>query len=247
MSAHIICEVGCEHVGSIYQAIDLIDTAKIVGADTIKFQAYTKEEVGEAWDKYNLGKYILGETELNMLKSYAEDTNIGFLCSAFGLSSLRVISSIGCETVKVPSGKNEDTEYLQLADELFDIIIMSNGMTDHMTDFMSNKKVVLLECTSAYPCEIRDVNLQHMIRKCDGISDHTLDWTVPVAAAALGAKVIEKHMTLNKMGDTPDARTSLDPKEFMDMVNRVRDIEAAMVNKEKQIHECERGLLWRKL
>jgi len=235
---YIIAEAGCEHVGSMNRAKELIDVATWAKADCVKFQLFYPEEVGATvWNR--IKKFHLGYTDMVKLSAECEVKGIDFLCSAFGLRSLNALSML-CDTIKVPAPCNEWHEYLQLVDGLFDHAIISSGMTTHRrADWY---EATVLQCTSAYPCPYDQVNLK-TLHKYDGLSDHTTGINIPIAAAALGAKVIEKHFTL---GHGPDADMAIDPTELLRMVKGIRQIEQALGTGEKVVEESEKELLWRK-
>ena len=241
---YIIAEAGCEHTGSIKRAIELIDVATYAGADCVKFQLFYPEEVGaKVWNK--IKKFHIGYTDMIKLSAYAETKDIDFLCSAFGLRSLHALSGL-CKSIKVPAPCNEWDEYLQLAHELFKKVIVSSGMT-HKGLWPGD---TVLQCTSAYHCPYDQVNL-NTLHKYDGLSDHTLGIHIPVAAVALGARIIEKHFTLVEPGDPisqggPDAGMALSPSQLDDMVEQIRQIEQAMGDGVKRVEESEKELLWRK-
>lgn len=240
---YVIAEIGCEHVGDFKKAKQLINEVKESGANCAKFQLFFAKEVGQRmWKK--IKPFHLPVNQLNELKKYCEKLGIDFLCSAFGLDSLSWIMYMGCDTVKIPSPLNENMNCLNFAVNHFNKVIISTGMMEK-GKFCENymlPKVKKLQCTSAYPCPYECVNLK-TLSFFDGISDHTLGWEIPVAATALGAKIIEKHISL---GDGPDAKCSLMPVEFKNMVQKIRNVELAMGDGIKRIEKCERKLLWRK-
>jgi len=263
VSVYIIAEVACEHLGSVDNAKRLIDIAVSDKADAVKFQYFYPDEVGDnVWSIVE--EYTLFYRELLELKIYAEGQGIDWLCSAFGKASLADLAEVGLKTIKIPSPHLTDYAMLDVAGELFENFILSTGLHDefevakatkHLNKWVEPKSVAILQCTSAYPCSAENVNLNwlQVARNDDtiiagkfGVSDHTLGYTIPIAATALGADVIEKHLTLSKANGGPDACCSLEPLEFMETVQKVRDTEAAMGNGIKKIEEVEKGLLWRK-
>lgn len=242
---YIIGEIGCEHLGETMLATQLIEILVAAGADCAKFQYFTEKEVGsQIWKK--VGRYRLNFNQLNYLKNYCKEAGIDFLCSAFGMDSLYGLSEMYCSAIKIPSVKNEDFKFIDKAAELFKKGFISLGMTKTVVkrDFHNFKSLL---CTSAYPCPFDQVNLKVMTKyKLDGISDHTLGWTVPVAATALGAKVIEKHITLSGINGGPDSRIALEPLQFVDMCHKIRNTELALGDGIKKIESSEKLLLWRK-
>lgn len=259
---YIIGEVACEHLGSVERAKQLIDIVVASGADAVKFQYFYRKEIGEKiWKAVK--KYALTDDELIKLKEYAEKQNIEWLCSAFGIKSLQVLSDIGLKTVKIPSPYLSDLQMLDVAGELFPNIILSTGLhnlteikraTEYLNRWLEPKSVAVLHCTSVYPCPMNEINLKAMltlkqeVNKAGkfGISDHSVDTVVPIAAVALGAEIIEKHITLSRDNGGPDARCSLETLEFINMVRAVRNTELALGNGLKEISPLEEQLLWRK-
>jgi len=267
---YIIAECGLEHCGSLTLAKLLIDNAKAAGADCAKFQLYSEEYAGRLAvnGRKNgsnsvgkiLEKYRLDIDKIHEVFLYCKKAGIDFLCSVFDIESAKELAYIGAKSVKIPSVELSHIEILEAVQKYFESAIISTGLhtldevkkaVSLLTEKMDPQKLTLLQCTSAYPCPFDQVNLRAMnkLRLVGrvGISDHTLGWTVPVAAVALGAQVIEKHLTLSKMNGGPDARVALEPLEFMDMCRRIRDTEAALGDGCKTIEKAEKSLIWRKL
>ena len=244
----IIAECGSNHLGDIDAAKKMIDAAKEAGADTVKFQCYKTELLMNLPPgAFEITKRAeLGVKKLKELIEYCDGIN--FLCSAFDTDSLWTLYSLGLKRLKVPSGQLTSGSYLSEAGKLFHTIILSTGMA---TDIETNSAVLMLagfdnelsilHCTSKYPTPFEDVNLNTMLAMLNvypypvGLSDHTLGIEVSVAAVALGARIIEKHFTLDKTLDTPDRAVSLNPKEFTRMVKSIRNTEKAMGGFEKCI------------
>ncbi len=197
------------------------------------------------------------ESQLQMLKKlelsandhveiihYCNSKNIIFFSTAFDLPSLLYLSDIGLELVKIPSGEITNLPYLELAAKLFEKVILSTGMAT-MQDIknaldvflrkgIEKKDVTILHCNTEYPTPMIDVNLKAMLSIQKelgtdiGYSDHTLGIEVPIAAVAMGAKIIEKHFTLDRTMDGPDHSASLEPNELIAMVSAIRNIELAI-------------------
>jgi N,N'-diacetyllegionaminate synthase len=194
------------------------------------------------------------ETQLQMLKklelthlqhqeliAYCNEKNISFFSTAFDLDSLAYLSKLGLSIVKIPSGEITNLPYLRKAANLFSEVIISTGMStmkeisDALKVFIQSgilkEKITILHCNTEYPTPMQDVNLLAMlsIQKEFGVnvgySDHTLGIEVPIAAVALGAKVIEKHFTIDKKLPGPDQLVSLEPNELKAMVLAIRNIE----------------------
>lgn len=186
----------------------------------------------------------LSHDQHKLLIEYCHKKNIAFFSTAFDLESLEYLKEIGLDMVKIPSGEITNLPYLRKAAQLFNQVIISTGMSeineikDAVRIFTENginlDKITVLHCNTEYPTPMEDVNLKAMLHiqqelKTEiGYSDHTLGIEVPIAAAALGATVIEKHFTLDKTMSGPDHAASLEPHELKAMVSAIRNIEKAI-------------------
>jgi len=204
-----------------------------------------------------LKKLELTHVQHQELIAYCKKKNISFFSTAFDLDSLDYLSELGLPIVKIPSGEITNLPYLRKAANLFSEVIISTGMStmkeisDALKVFIqssiSKEKITILHCNTEYPTPMKDVNLLAMlsIQKEFGVnvgySDHTLGIEVPIAAVALGAKVIEKHFTIDRNLPGPDQLASLEPNELKAMVLAIRNIELAISgNGTKQPSESEK-------
>ncbi len=178
------------------------------------------------------------------LLAYAKKRNIMFLSTPFDHDSIELLCDLGLEIFKIPSGEITNLPYLRHIGKLNKKIIISTGMADigEIEDALdvliqagtTKDKITVLHCNTEYPTPYEDVNLTAMVtigRTFNvkyGYSDHTLGIEVAVAAAALGASVIEKHFTLDKNMDGPDHKASLEPHELKAMIQAIRNIESAL-------------------
>jgi N,N'-diacetyllegionaminate synthase len=178
------------------------------------------------------------------LMTYCKQKNIMFLSTPFDHDSIELLNELGLEIFKVPSGEITNLPYLRHIGKLNKKVILSTGMADigEIEDALdvlissgtAKENIVVLHCNTEYPTPMEDVNLRAMItigRTFDvpyGYSDHTLGIEVPIAAVALGAKVIEKHFTLDKTMEGPDHKASLEPDELKAMIKAIRNIEVAL-------------------
>jgi N,N'-diacetyllegionaminate synthase len=192
---------------------------------------------------------MLKKLELNndthqTLIKYCNEKGVKFLSTAFDLDSLDYLYEIGIRIAKVPSGEITNYPYLKKVSKLFKEVILSTGMST-MDDINKAVSVLLkfgiikdnltiLHCNTEYPTPMTDVNLLAMLHIQTefgvkiGYSDHTLGIEVPIAAVALGARVIEKHFTIDRNLPGPDHKASLEPNELMSMVKSIRNIEKAI-------------------
>ncbi len=191
-----------------------------------------------------LKKLELSKEQHYEIVSYCKEKNISFFSTAFDIESLEFLKELGLSMVKIPSGEITNLPYLRKAAELFSEIIISTGMST-MNDIEqavnvflkaghNQNNISIMHCNTEYPTEMKDVNLLAMntiqlkFSTKVGYSDHTLGTEVPIAAVALGAKIIEKHFTLDRNLPGPDQLASLEPNELKFMVDSIRNIELAI-------------------
>jgi N,N'-diacetyllegionaminate synthase len=219
---------------------------------------YQKKTVGKAESQLEMiMKLEMGLNAHKELIRYCRSKKIIFLSSPFDLESIDLLVSLGLRTFKIPSGEITNLPYLRKIGALRRKIIMSTGMAtmaevkDALNVLLKSgtkkKDIVILHCNTEYPTPFKDVNLCAMLTVKDklgvevGYSDHTLGIEVAVAAAALGASVIEKHFTLDKKISGPDHQASLEPDELKCMVNAVRNVEVAMGSGVKEASSSEKA------
>jgi len=180
-------------------------------------------------------------TELN---NYCKQGRIEFLSSPFDLESIDLLVELGMDIFKIPSGEITNLPYLRKVGGLRKKVILSTGMSDigEIEDALDilleqgtqKENITVLHCNTEYPTPIGDVNLRAMLTIREafnidvGYSDHTTGIEVPIAAAALGATIIEKHYTLDRNMEGPDHKASLEPDELKAMIQAIRNIEKAM-------------------
>lgn len=266
----IIAEAGVNHNGSIEIARKLIDEGARCGVDAVKFQSFkaknlvTKAAKQAEYQKNNMGKEV---SQYEMLKSlelsyedhielinYSKEKGVMFLSSPFDLESIDMLDSLGIEIFKVPSGEIENVPYLRKIGKTGKKVILSTGMSN-LSDIefaleilkeSGTKDITVLHCNTDYPTIMEEVNLKAMntIEKAFsvkiGYSDHTKGIEIPIAAVALGAKVIEKHFTLDRNMEGPDHKASLEPNELKMMVDSIRNVETALGNGIKTLTESEK-------
>ena len=218
---------------------------------------YQKETTGSEQSQLEMCKAIhLPLADYARLAELCRRRGIGFMSTPFDLESIDCLAALDMDYWKIPSGEITNLPYLRKIGARGERVIMSTGMStlDEVEEAVKvleesgtpRANIILLHCTTQYPTPYEDVNLRAMkaLEKlgCAGVgySDHTCGIEVPVAAAALGAVVIEKHFTLDKTLPGPDHRASLDPAELAEMVSAVRHIEMALGSGEKVVAETER-------
>jgi N,N'-diacetyllegionaminate synthase len=255
----IIAEAGINHNGELKLAKQLVDKAKESKADAIKFQTFrtedlvTKKADMAEYQKRNIGKgqsqyEMLKEKELSYdefkeLKKYCNEKGIIFLSTPHTEDSIDFLEPL-VPAYKIGSGDLTNLPFLEKVAKKDKPIILSTGMGTlgeveeavNTIYAQGNKDLILLHCVTNYPAAIENVNLKAMItlkntfKTLVGFSDHTLGITIPIAAVSLGAKVIEKHFTLDKNIKGPDHKASLNPEELKEMVIEIRKVEKSLGN-----------------
>jgi N-acetylneuraminate synthase len=267
---YIIAELSANHNQDFHQAVQLIKAAKAAGADAIKLQTYTPDTItidcdndyfrigrGTIWEGKTLYKlyqeaYTPWEWQPK-LKQVANDLGMDLFSSPFDQTAVDFLEEMGVPAYKVASFELVDIPLIQYIAKTGKPIIMSTGMAtlaeiDEAVTVAREagcKEIALLKCTSAYPGDPAEMNLNtipHMAKAFDvpvGLSDHTLGIAVPVAAVALGACIVEKHFTLSRANPGPDSAFSLEPHEFKKMVEAIRITEKAAGKVQYKVSEHE--------
>ncbi len=268
----IIAEAGPNHNGKLKLAFKLVDLAKRVGADYIKFQTSIPEDhiaVNAKKAKYQLIntrnkssqlKMAKGMTlnfdEFKKLKIYCDKKKIKFLSTAFGLKAIDFLKKFKMDYNKIPSGEINNLVYLKKIGKLKKKVILSTGMSNInevgkainvlVANGTKKNNITVLQCNTEYPTPLKDVNLKAMLTmkkkfKIDvGYSDHTKGIEAPIVAAALGAKIIEKHITLNKNFPGPDHKASIIEKELKNLIEEVRKVEIILGSGKKKASPSEK-------
>lgn len=269
MAVTIIAEAGVNHNGDLAMAKEMARVAKECGADIVKFQTAVPELVVSRFARkaeYQKQTTDAGESQLDMirrlhfsfeghkeLKEYCDSIGIQYLSAPFDIPSVRFLGSLNLPLIKIPSGEITNLPYLEEVGRLHTPVLLSTGMctlgeiTDALGVLDDNgcPEATILHCNTQYPTPYEDANLTAMMELFEqfglpvGLSDHTPGWECDVAAAVLGAQVIEKHFTLDKSLPGPDQKASLDPAEFRAMVDAVRHTEAALGDGHKRVTASE--------
>ena len=255
MAIFVIAEAGVNHGGDVNVAKRLIDAAKAAGADAAKFQYFSSYKL---WRDDRIKHLELHFSEFVILHNYCKNVGIEFLCTPFGVEEVVLLRQL-VKRWKIASGCITRMPILDAVNDTGLPVILSTGMATMqeiaVAEQVLSNDLTLLHCTSAYPCPLDQVNLRAMIELRDtfrtpvGYSDHTKGITVAIAAAAMGASVIEKHLTLDCTASGPDHAASIEPEEFRVMVRAIRDVETAMGNGAKRVMPSELNLrtAWRVL
>lgn len=261
---YVIAEAGVNHNGDLALGRKLVDAAADAGADAVKFQTYTTERVTvrEAPKaQYQIETTGASESQFDMLKRLeldeaghrellrrAHERGIQFISTPFDELSADFLESLGVPAFKIPSGEITNHPFLAHVAKKGKPMIVSTG-TASLAEVSAALNAIraagptplaVLHCVSAYPAAPADANLRAMKTMADafgvpiGYSDHTLGATVSLAAAALGASIIEKHLTLDRQLPGPDHRASLEPGEMKDMIDGIRTIASALGHGRKE-------------
>ena len=253
MTTEIIAEIGSIHDGSMGNAGKLIELAARFGADVVKFQTHLAE--AESLADAPSPSYFSEEprieyfkrTSFNLdqwrrLKAYAEDHGVGFVSSPFSLEAVDVLEEVGVAYYKVASGEVTNLPLLERIAETGRPIVLSSGMSDWgeldraVEALRDGGDLTLMQCSSSYPCPPERVGLNVMKEMRErygvpvGLSDHTRGLAAAVAAVALGAVMVEKHLTFHRGMYGSDAAHSAEPEEFKAMVEAIREVEVMRAN-----------------
>jgi pseudaminic acid synthase len=250
---YIIAEVSANHNGDIQQALDTITMAKEMGADAVKIQTYTPETMtiecdnddfkvlGGLWDGYSLFElYKWAQTPFEwheQLFQHAKTIGITLFSTPFDESAVDLLDSLESPAYKIASFEATDLPLIDYVSRKQKPMIVSTGLAnlEEIEDVVStikqagNNELALLHCISSYPAPVNESNLKTILdmqaRFCVliGLSDHSKGVDVAIAAVALGACIIEKHVTLDRNNGSPDAEFSLEPNEFKELCERSYD------------------------
>ena len=254
----LIAEIGINHNGNVQLGKELIDTAKSAGFDAVKFQTYKSEgrsaangktskyvekilDIEES-DNSMFRKYELDYDQHEELFTYAKSKGIPFFSAPFDEESAIQLNHLGVEAFKIASMELSNIDLIKRVASFGKPVILSSGMSS-LSDIeaalkicynQGNFNVAVLHCTSIYPAPAESMNLRALntisaaFKIPVGLSDHFVGPTMSIAAKALGAVIIEKHVTLNKEMEGPDHVLSIDPSEQVSFVKSIRDLEAAL-------------------
>ena len=265
---YIIAEIGSNFNGDINVAKNLIKKAKEAGADAAKFQSFQTEKIlskkgferkvtfqskwkNTVWNVYKDSELPIEWIE--KLEKYARKCKIQFLSAPYHIEAVDELVRNKVPIIKIGSGEITNTEFLKyVAKKKLPIFLAAGASTLNDVNLaiktivnQKNNKIVLMQTTTQYPSPIKDTNLkviEQFRKKFNlniGYSDHTPGYTAILGSVALGACVIEKHFTLNTKSDGPDHPHSLNPKQFKEMVEKIREMEIALGHDKKIIEESE--------
>ena len=245
----VVAEIGSVHDGSFGNAQKLIEAAAAAGADVVKFQTHlpAAETIRDAPSP----PYFKGEPRFEyfartgftlpqwrQLKAHCDECKVEFISSPFSVEAVRLLEEVGVGRYKVGSGEVTNLPMLEVIAQTGKPVVLSSGMSNwaELDDAVAtltahHRQVIILQCTSEYPCPDEGVGLNLMVQMREryglevGLSDHT-DHTLEIfAPGAQGDRMIEKHFTFSRLMYGSDARHSLEPGEFSHMVKGIRAAE----------------------
>ena len=245
----VVKQIGADAVKfQTYKSVNVV-TKNAMMAD------YQEKNLGKKMSQLEMIKnYELTFNDFRILADYSKKRGIQFISTAFDMGSVEFLKSIGLEVWKIPSGEITNYPYLLRISEFAKKIIISRGMAskEEITEALKiinstgpEKEIIILHCVSEYPTPVDHINLRAINSLREefnlevGLSDHSLEILTSVAAVAMGARVIEKHITFDKSLPGPDHKASLNVQEFEVMIQQIRMIESALGNGSFQITEIE--------
>jgi len=264
-STYIIAEIGLNHNGDMDIAKKLIDVAASAGCDAVKFQKRTPDlcvpedqkqiQRETPWGRMSYIDYRhrieFGKKEYLEINDYCQEKNIEWFVSTWDDNSVDIMEDIGVCAYKVPSACLTDISMLKKLNDTKKPIIISTGMStlDQIktaVEFFDESLLSILHCTSAYPCSNDEINLK-MINTLNslypnyviGYSGHETGLQISLAAVAMGAKIIERHITLDRTMWGSDQSASIEPRGLDKLVRDIRVIEKAMGDGKKLIYDSE--------
>ena len=266
-SVYIIAEIGLNHNGDIEIAKQLIDVASAAGCNAVKFQKRTPEvcvpddqkniERDTPWGRMSYLDYRykveFDKDEYLIIDKYCKEKNIEWFVSTWDNESVNQMEDIGVCGYKVPSACITDVGMLNRLNETNKPIIISTGMStlteiDIAVKSINSDLLSILHCTSSYPCSNDEINLNmlHTLKKLYpnnviGYSGHESGLQISVAAVAMGAKIIERHITLDRSMWGSDQAASVEPEGLRKLVRDIRVVESALGDGKKVIYESEKS------
>ncbi len=248
MTCLIIAEIGQNHNGDMKIAKDLIHAAAENGADIAKFQLYDakslfpSKEDGNEWFDYNCSTE-LSRDDLNLLKETCDKAGIEFMSSAFDLERVSWLEDLGVKRHKIASRSIKESDLVNAVAASGKQIIASLGLWDgdNMPKINASGEVSFLYCVCKYPTPLVDLHFEDINFENGtyaGFSDHTIGITAPVTAIARGAKILEKHFTLDQTMHGPDHQGSMTPEELK-QISTFRDQIAVCLGETQNIVQSD--------
>lgn len=268
---YIIAEIGINHNGDINIAKKLIDAAVLAGCDAVKFQKRTPELCVPAeqanvmretpWGLITYMEYRhrveFGQEEYEKIDHYCKERNIAWFASCWDERAVDFINKFTPPCYKIASAGITNDNLLKFHRKWGKPIILSTGMAnmpiiEHAIEVLGKDDLIVLHCTSTYPCKVEELNLKGIITLREkfpeipiGYSGHEVGLSTSLAAAVLGACVIERHITLDRAMWGSDQAASIEPQGFMRLVRDIRTVEKAMGDGCIKIYDSEKPMISR--
>ena len=261
---YVIAEIGINHNGSLEIAKRLIDVAKASGCDAVKFQKRTPEQCvppemrdkmrETPWGYISYMEYRLkvefGRDEFQQIDNYCRAQKIGWFVSCWDPDSVAFMSEFRTPCIKIPSASLTDRELLEAVRDAGAPIMLSTGMSslaqiDAAVKLLGTERLLLAHATSTYPCPKEELNLRMVstLRErfpCPvGYSGHEVGLATTIAAVALGACFVERHITLDRAMWGSDQAASIEPQGLKRLVKDIRNVEIALGDGKKRVYESE--------
>lgn len=268
---YVIAEIGSNHNGSFDLACEHIEKAAEAGVNAVKFQTFKADshysKKTPKISQYNenihdlIKKLEIDRTWHKKLAKLCENKKIDFLDSPCDFEAIQLAVDVDMPILKVASFDMVDSRLIQKVASTKRAVMFSTGMANlseiqgaiNICRSEGNDDIIVLQCTSLYPAPVKLSNLnaienmRRIFNVITGYSDHTLGDHIACAAVAMGAKVIEKHYTLNRNLEGPDHSFAIEPHELKDMMSKIRDIELALGNGEKNGPSVEEMEFYKKV
>ena len=260
---YIVADIGINANGSMGMAIKLIDAAKLAGCNAVKFQKRTIELQYTMKELAQLRESPFGKTNGDLkqalefdyddyydIDKYCKKIDMTWFASVWDIPSVKFLKELNVPVYKIPSARNNDYDLLSAVDDTRKPIIISCGMTS-LKDILylglsENNNLALMACTSSYPAKIEDLNLNRILTlkrnfpsMIIGYSGHEVGLWTTLCTVAMGAKIIERHITLDRTMFGSDQAASLEPLALQKLVREIRDFEIAAGSYELGMLPCE--------
>ena len=264
-----IAEIGINHNGDIQNALKLIESSKLAGCDAVKFQKRTPKIATpkSSWNimretPWGRMKYIdyknkieFGKKEYDIIDKFCKKINILWTASCWDIPSVKFIERYKVKFHKVPSACITDLDLLKELKKTNKPIIISTGMSTEKqiqkaVKIVSQKNLSILHCNSSYPAQNHQLNLKYIEKlkatykkSVIGYSGHEMNLSSSVAAVVLGAKIIERHITLDKSMWGTDQQASIEPIGFARLIRDVRNVENSLGKPVKIVYPEEKIIM----
>jgi len=251
----LVAEAGINHNGNIKNAKKLVEKAQKSGADAIKFQTFKANDLASIRSKFFklFKKLELNDNDFAELSDFAKSHGIIFFSTPFSFEAIDLLSELKVPAFKISSGDLTNIPLIKYASAKGKPLIVSTGMSNlseiknalKAIHSAGNRKIILMHSVSAYPTIPVEVNLNAMLTMQTkfhypiGYSDNGDELLVPIIAVSLGAKIIEKHFTLNRKDKGPDHQLSAEPQQFAELVKKIRLAEEILGNGIKRCQPSE--------